>query len=154
MSSNFSFIPAQWTALAEAPQAAEQHMYSEPSYAAMLCRKSLEEWVRWMYEHDADLVLPYDTGLSSLLHDPKFKNIVAPIQFNQINLVRKLGNTAVHTSAKIKPQEAVYALQLLHGFIGWLVQVYSEEKISVARFDESLLPKEKGKDEARTSFSN
>lgn len=144
--SNFSFIPAQWANLAQVPQEAEGHVYGAPMYAAMLCRKSLEEWVRWMYEHDADLVLPYDTSLSSLMHDQGFKNLVAPIQFNQINLIRKLGNTAVHTAVKIKPQEALYALQLLHGFIGWAVQVYSEEKIPVARFDENLISKGKGKD--------
>jgi len=63
-----------------------------PLYAAMLCRKSLEEWVRWMYEHDYDLALPYDTTLNSLIHAQGFKNLVAPNQFNQINLVCKLGN--------------------------------------------------------------
>ena len=146
MSSNFNFIPIQWANFAQAPQEAEGHVLSAPLYAAMLCRKSLEEWVRWMYEHDADLVLPYDTSLSSLMHEQDFKNIVAPIQFNQINLIRKLGNTAVHTTAKIKPQEALYALQLLHGFISWVVQVYSEERIPVPKFDESLMTKGKEKD--------
>ena len=143
---NFSFIPTQWAPLAQAPQEAEQHVYAAPLYAAMLCRKSLEEWVRWMYQHDPDLVLPYDTTLSSLMHEQGFKNLVAPVQFNQINLIRKLGNTAVHTTARIKPQEALYALQLLHAFIGWLVQLYSDEKINVAKFDESLISKAKGKD--------
>ncbi len=144
--SNFNFIPTQWASLAQTPQEAESHVHGAPLYAAMLCRKSLEEWVRWMYEHDTDLVMPYDTSLSSLMHEQGFKTLVAPIQFNQINLIRKLGNTAIHTSAKIKPEEALYALQLLHGFIGWLVQVYSEEKISVSKFDESLIKKGKEKD--------
>jgi type I restriction enzyme R subunit len=144
--SNFSFIPSHWASIAHTPQEAEQQVYGAPLYAAMLCRKSLEEWVRWMYEHDADLVLPYDTSLSSLIHEQCFKNLVAPIQFNQINLIRKLGNNAVHTTAKIKPQEALYGLQLLHGFIGWTVQLYSEEKINIAKFDESLITKSKEKD--------
>jgi type I restriction enzyme, R subunit len=144
--SNFTFIPNQWATLAQAPQEAEQHVHNAPLYAAMLCRKSLEEWVRWMYERDADLVLPYDTTLSSLLHEQQFKNLVAPIQFNQINLVRKLGNNAVHTSAKIKPQEALYALQLLHGFMGWVVQMYGDEKVTVAKFDERLITDSKEKD--------
>lgn len=144
--SNFTFIPNQWASLAQAPQEAEQHVYGAPLYAAMLCRKSLEEWVRWMYEHDADLALPKDTTLSSLMHEQGFKNLVAPIQFNQINLIRKLGNTAVHTAAKIKPQEALYSLHLLHGFIGWVVQLYYNKKISVGKFDEGMIAKVKGKD--------
>jgi len=147
--SNFSFIPAKWASLATTPQEAEKHVYSAPLYAAMLCRKSLEEWVRWIFEHDADLALPYDTSLSSLMHDQGFKKIVAPNQFNQINLVRKSGNNAVHTNAKIKPQEALHILHLLHGFIGWVTQVYNEEKIKVPAFDESLLDKEPGKDKSK-----
>ncbi len=115
----------------------------------MLCRKSLEEWVRWMYEHDADLILPYDTSLSSLLHDQGFKNIVAPIQFNQINLIRKLGNAAVHTNAKIKPQEALYILKLLHSFIGWVTLMYGEEKPVLKSFDEALLSRQAGKDKSK-----
>lgn len=147
--SNFSFIPNQWASIATTPQEAEKHVYNAPQYCAMLCRKSLEEWVRWMYEHDADLVMPYDTSLSSLIHEQGFKNIVAQVQFNQINLIRKSGNTAVHTNAKTKPEEALHVLHLLHGFIGWVTQVYNEEKIKVPAFDESLLNKEPGKDKSK-----
>ncbi len=147
--SNFSFIPSHWANIAQTPQEAEQHVYGAPLYAAMLCRKSLEEWVRWMFEHDEDLTLPYDTSLSSLIHEQCFKNVVAPMQFNHINLIRKLGNAAVHTNAKIKPQEALYALQLLHGLIGWITMVYGEEKPQIKPFEESILPKETGKDKSK-----
>jgi type I restriction enzyme R subunit len=146
---NFSFIPSKWASIATTPQEAEKHVYNAPQYCAMLCRKSLEEWVRWMFEHDADLVLPYDTTLSSLIHDQGFKNIVAPNQFNQINLIRKSGNNAVHTNARIKPQEALHILKLLHGFIGWVAQVYNEDKITVPAFNESLIDKEPGKDKSK-----
>lgn len=147
--SNFSFIPGPWAALVAAPHEAEQNVYHAPLYCAMLCRKSLEEWVRWMYQHDADLVLPYDTSLSSLIHEAGFKRIVAPNQFNQINLIRKLGNNAVHTAAKIKPEEALHGLKLLHGFLVWVVQVYHETRISPPAFDENLVPKEIGKDKSK-----
>ena len=149
--SNFSFLPSDKKQLAKTAQEAEQFVSSAPLYACMLCRKSLEEWVRWMYEHDSDLTLPYDTSLNALLHEQGFKQVVAPIQFNQINLIRKLGNAAVHTNARLKPQEALYALKLLHGFIAWVVQIYSPERIPVPAFDEALLPatllKDKTKDE-------
>lgn len=147
--SNFSFIPSEWASIAQTPQEAERHVYGAPLYAAMLCRKSLEEWVRWMYEHDLDLTLPFDTSLSSLIHEQAFKNVVAPMQFNHINLIRKLGNTAVHTTAKIKPQEALYALQLLHGFIGWITRVYSDEEPVLRPFDEATIPKEGDKDKSK-----
>jgi type I restriction enzyme R subunit len=140
--SNFSFIPAQFQALAQAPIEAEKHVYGAPAYCAMLCRKSLEEWVRWMYEHDEDLELPYDTSLNSLMHDSEFKALVAPSHFQQINMVRKLGNNAVHGAGKIPAQDALHALQLLHGFIDWVVRMYGPGRPGVAVFDESTLPKE------------
>lgn len=149
MSSNFSFIPTHWASIVQTPQEAEQQVYAAPLYAAMLCRKSLEEWVRWMYEHDEDLTLPYDTSLSSLIHEQCFKNVVAPMRFNHINLIRKLGNAAVHSRAKIKPQEALYSLQLLHGFIGWVTSMYGEQKPALKPFDETLIKKETGKDKTK-----
>ncbi len=147
--SNFSFIPGTWSALAETPQEAERFPYGAPSYCAMLCRKSLEEWVRWMYEHDADLILPYDKSLSSLIHEQGFKDNVGSSQFQQINLIRKLGNTAVHTNSKIRPEEALYSLKLLHGFIGWVTQVYGEISQEIMPFDEDYVSKDRGKDKSK-----
>jgi type I restriction enzyme R subunit len=147
--SNFSFIPPDWLPIAHTPAEAEKHVYSAPLYTAMLCRKSLEEWVRWMYQHDGDLSLPYDDSLSSLLHATCFKTVVAPMQFNHLNLIRKLGNAAVHTNAKIKPQEALQALKLLHGFIGWVATVYSPEDPVIPAFDESFIPQEPGRDKSK-----
>jgi type I restriction enzyme R subunit len=149
MESNFSFIPNQWESITQAPKEAEQQVYAAPLYSAILCRKTLEEWVRWMYEHDADLTLPYDTSLNGLIHEQAFKDVVAPLQFNQINLIRKLGNTAAHTPAKIKPQEVLQALRMLHRFIAWVTEIYGEEKPKFQPFDENLIPKEAGKDKSK-----
>ncbi len=149
MISNFAHIPSQWQSLLQNAIEAEQQVYAAPRYAAMLCRTTLEEWVRWMYEHDEDLVLPYDKSLNSLLHEQCFKEVVAPSQFQQINLVRKIGNTAVHTNAKIKPQEALYCLQLLYGFVGWVSAIYGKEIIKLPPFDTALVPTKKGIDKTR-----
>lgn len=140
--SNFSFIPKQWAAIADTPQQAENYINSDTSYAATLCRKSLEQWVWWMYKHDGDLFLPNDTSLNSLIYNQDFKNIVAPNHFTQINIIRKVGNQATHTTDKIKQQDAVHVLQLLHGFIGWVVQVYHQEseRVTIPPFNASLLP--------------
>lgn len=92
MTSNFHFIPSTFPNLAASLKEAEQQVYAAPPYAAVLCRKALEEWVRWLYENDADLHLPYDTSLNTLMHDQDFKDLLAPSLFKQVNLVRKLGN--------------------------------------------------------------
>jgi type I restriction enzyme R subunit len=136
---NFSFIPSRWSALAEAPQEAERNVHAAPLYAAMLCRRSLEEWVRWMYEHDEDLELPYETSLSALLHNPEFKRVIAPSFFDQLNLIRKIGNVAVHSGKKVSSSEAIHALHLLHSFIRYVCNLYSDTRIPTQPFDEGLL---------------
>lgn len=142
MQSNFDFISSEWRMLATTLKEAEQHVHTAPPYAAVLCRKSLEEWVRWLYENDADLEMPYDTTLNTLMYQQDFKDLLAPSLFNRANLVRKLGNDAVHTNLKVQPKEAMHVLQIMHGLAGWVVRVYGEEKVIVPAFDTSLVPTE------------
>ncbi len=139
---NFSFISAEWQTLQQTLVDAEQQAFAYPPYAAILCRKSLEEWVRWLYENDADLELPYDTSLNSLMYNQDFKDLLAPSLFKQVNLVRKLGNDAVHTTLKVKPAEALHALEIMHGFTAWVIRLYSEDKVVIPKFDADLVPTE------------
>ena len=141
--SNFSFISSDWFHLKQTLVDAEQQVYATPPYAALLCRKSLEQWVHWLYENDVDLEPPgYDTSLNTMMYEQTFKDLLAPNLFKQVNLVRKLGNDAVHTNLKVTSIEALHALQIMHGFTGWVVRVYSGTKVIVPPFDTSLLPTE------------
>lgn len=140
MSSNFSFISSNFTPLAATLKEAEQQVYAAPTYAVVLCRKSLEEWVRWLYENDSDLEEPFDTSLNTLLHQQSFKNIVSLNTFKQINLVRKFGNDAVHTNIKVTPTNALHLLQIMHGFTAWVVKIYGSVTITVAPFNTALVP--------------
>ena len=142
MTSNFNFISSNFKPLATTLQEAEQQVYAAPVYSVVMCRKSLEEWVRWLYENDYDLSETSDTSLNALIHQQEFKDLLPPSLFKQINLVRKLGNDAVHTNRKVKPTEALHALQIMYGFTKWVVSVYSDIKPTVPAFDESLIPKE------------
>jgi type I restriction enzyme, R subunit len=143
MTSNFHHITqTEFRKLATTLIDAEKNVYTAPPYAAVLCRKSLEEWIRWIYENDGDLELPYDTSLNSLLHNQDLRDLLAPSVFRQVNLVRKLGNDAVHASIKIQPEEALHVLKIMHGFITWVMRMYSSEKIDARPFDASLIPQD------------
>lgn len=130
----------KFSALGATLQQAEQHVHTAAPYAAVLCRKALEEWIRWLYEHDEDLEQPFDTTLNSLLHQPKMRELLAPGLFRQVNLVRKLGNDAAHGTLTIRPEQALHVLQLLHGFAAWVVNMYSAEQVPVPAFDVALVP--------------
>lgn len=86
--------------------------------------------------------MPYDTSLNSLLHNQDLRDLLAPSLFKQVNLVRKLGNDAVHVSARIHPEQALHALHIMHGFAGWVMRVYSDSKPVIPPFDAGLIPRE------------
>lgn len=125
----------------ETAQEAELHVYTKPMYSAFLCRKSLEEFVRWIYDNDKDVQLPYGTTLNSLLHEQSFKDVIPANQWNNINLLRKIGNNAVHTNEKTEPGKALSAVKYLFDFALWVVRIYSRNQTPVAGFDEGLIPK-------------
>lgn len=143
MTSNFHHIThTSFRQLAPTLIDAEKNIFTAPPYAAVLCRKSLEEWIRWIYENDADLELPYDTSLNALLHNQDLRDLLAPSVFKQVNLVRKLGNDAVHASIRIQPEESLHVLRIMHGFTAWVMRVYSADKIDVQPFDASIIPQD------------
>ena len=49
MNSNFSKLPQEWAYLTKTAIEAEQQARISPMYSAVLARKSLEEWIRYMY---------------------------------------------------------------------------------------------------------
>ena len=121
---NFSFISAEWRPLQQTLVDAEQQVFAAPAYTAVLCRKSLEEWVRWLYENDVDLELPnYDSSLNTLMFEKCFKDLLSENLLKQANLVRKLGNDAVHTNLKVKPAEALHVLKIMHGLASWVIRL-------------------------------
>lgn len=140
MNSNFSFLDKEFDWLLNTAQQAERHVHTDPMYCAILCRKSLEEFIKWLYDHDEDLEIPPDTTLNSLMHEQSFKNLVPPTLFRNINLVRKIGNNAIHTSQRTEKRDALASLKILHDFALWVVRLYSRAQTPVIAFDESLLP--------------
>lgn len=153
MNSNFSNISTNWVSVAQILQKAEKLVYADPSYAALECRKALEELVRWMYANDNELILPYDKSLANLIHTDSFKTLIAPNYLESLNSIRKLGNDAAHTNKKIPPQYALHTLQLMHNFVFWVQNIYSEERVSYPPFDIGLLPKVSEAEQERKKLS-
>ena len=139
MSTNFHFL-TEWPSIQDECTNAEAHVYKQPRYAVILCRSALEQMVQWMYENDSDLVQPYDTSLSSLIHAYSFKANINDQIFREINLVRKIGNTGAH-GKKVNANEALICIKALHTFSVFLAKYYGEQKVETKLFDESLLPK-------------
>lgn len=140
MTTNFSFLNHEFASLLETAAEAESQVYAAPMYSAILSRKSLEELVRWIYDNDKDVQLPYDTTLSSLLHEETFKAVIPSTLWNNINVLRKIGNNAAHTSERTDAKKSLAAVKYLFDFALWTVRIYSRNQTPVVSFDESLVP--------------
>ncbi|MDM1065417.1 DEAD/DEAH box helicase family protein [Myroides odoratimimus] len=144
--SNFDFIPKGYQPLKDTLQEAEQYAVLTPVYTAILCRKALEEWVKWIYQHEPDLDIPADTSLYSLLENSDFEAVLVPGIYHHLDLIRRTGNNAAHGKQKIKAADSVHVLKLMHLFVGSVCQMYEGFDLKVPAFDLTYIPD--GKEEA------
>ncbi len=136
---NFHFLQSEWPDIFDVCILAEENTLKIPNYSAMSARMALEKMVHWLYENDSTLVKPYDTTLSTLIHSFEFKTLVGERIFREINIIRKIGNDAVH-GTKINADTAVVSLKCLHTFSAFFAKYYSTEIPQIALFQEAYLP--------------
>jgi len=137
--SNFTFIQTDFSSLYADAVEAEKLTFASPTAAAILCRASLENAVNWLYDHDKHLHRPWRSDLSTLLHEPCFRDEFPQSLFRELNLVRKTGNAAAHGS-KIKASDSLASLKYLFRFMQYLSMYYGKSKPQKTVFDEGLIP--------------
>ncbi len=140
METNFDYLLSKTEYKDFAAQAieAEKSLSISPATCAILARRALELAVRFVYSYDAELRLPYQDNISSLIHEDTFRNIIEPRLFPMLKFTIHLGNVAVHTNSNIKRDDAIIALRDLYEFCDWIDYSYSEE-YEEKTFDESIL---------------
>ena len=152
---NFDFLKDKQTfnSFSNACIEAERAMQISPSTVAILSRRALELAVKWVYQFDSDVKIPYQDNLSSLIHDRHFLSIIDEELLPMMKYVVKLGNAAVHTNVAITRDEAVLSLHNLHQFVSWIDYCYAEE-YTASDFNESLLYDAEYKRERPEELSN
>ena len=140
MKTNFDYLltKSEYTDFAMQAVEAEQSIAISPATCAILARRALELAVRFVFSYDAELHLPYQDNISSLIHERSFRDIIEPRLFPMLKYTIHLGNVAVHTNSTITRDEAIVALRDVFEFCDWIDYSYSKEYIE-RFFDESLL---------------
>ncbi len=127
--SNFSFLsssaPSSHTDLHDSAVRTEQLALADPRGASFYARRTLELAVRWLYEHDALLCLPYDNSLSALIHEPIFRAVVPRAVWLKMRLLKELGNEAIHPSRRIEEHDGLVAARELFHILYWLARTYT-----------------------------
>jgi type I restriction enzyme, R subunit len=137
--SNFQFLHKEWPAIFKEVKEAEQLTLISPKASAMIARSALEKSVQWLYQNDEELESPYDTKLSSLIHEQCFIEIIKPSMFREVNLIRLNGNAAAHGKS-ISHDQSLASIKNLFRFLSFLGVYYSEEDINIPAFSMQQIP--------------
>lgn len=142
MISNFTYLEKdqKYKEIAIACMEAEKSMAVSYSAAALQTRKALEVAVKWAYQYDDELTIPYQDNLSSLIHDYGFRDILDEKLFPRLKYINTLGNKAAHTPKPVYRNQAVESLRNLFDFVSWIDFSYSEDGADSVEFAASLLP--------------
>lgn len=137
---NFDFLKKEqdFRTFADAAIAAEKIINLDTAACAINCRRAMEIAVKWMYSVDADLSMPYQDKLVSLMNSEDFRQIVGADIWKRMDLIRKIGNQAAHGNGKIKYEEAKLCLKNLYIFLDFVAYCYGEN-YEETQFDEELL---------------
>src|SRR4051812_10197231 len=140
MTSNFDFISAEWPPVHADCARAESYLASDPRTACIYARRAAEQLVGLLYDVDR-LPGPYKDDLSARINEPAFQRRVGVNIGQKLNLIRKLGNRAVHDVQPIPQRSAVDALRELHHVVVWAAFRYSTNPKAVptgAAFDPKI----------------
>lgn len=124
--SQFGFLQSEYAPVFDHARKAESAALSDPRAACFYARLALETAVKWMYERDRALKLPYDTTLSALIHEPTFRNVAGNALVTKARIIKDHGNRAVHDTRAVAQQTAVTTLRELFHFSYWLVRTYAK----------------------------
>ena len=138
--SNFKFLLADpgMAPFGEVAIAAEKILHIDPAACVLNCRRAMEFAVKWMYSVDAELEMPYQDNLNSLMTREEFRDIVGPDIWRRMDLIRKKGNTAAHDTGKISQSLAMVCLENLHIFLDFVAYCYAET-YTETKFDPKLI---------------
>ena len=122
--SNFHFLQADWPDLFAEAARAEKACSADPRAACFYARRTLELAVAWLFRAETgqggSLRMPYKADLSAYQFEPSFKLLVGPAVHAKMDVIRKQGNSAVHTARPIPGADAVSVLRELFHVGFWL----------------------------------
>jgi type I restriction enzyme R subunit len=137
---NFGFLQHGWPDLFAEASRAERALAADPRAACFYARRTLELAVAWLYRAETgqggSLRMPYKADLSAFLFEPNFKLLVGPALHAKMDVIRKQGNSAVHTARPVQPADALAVLRELFQVSFWLARHYGRD--AAARPDPAL----------------
>lgn len=147
MVGNFDFLQAEWPQLHAEARKAERDALFDPRTTCFYARRTVELTVAWIYRTQ-NLPEPYKSDLAARLHHGGFVAVVGHGLVAKMDLIRKLGNAAVHEARPVSRPDGQKALAELFHLLSWLARTYATQPSSKPtpqqQFDPARLPKPGG----------
>ena len=124
MGSNFQFLNSEFSEVYDRAVKAEEYVNTDPRSSLICARASMEAGIHWMYNNNTNLQYPYDTSLNSLMLDSAFKAEFKNQQYNELHIIRKVGNLAAHNQS-VSKEDAYQIIELLFYFTKWFAKTYT-----------------------------
>ncbi|WMI70076.1 DEAD/DEAH box helicase family protein [Mangrovimonas sp. YM274] len=125
MNTNFQFLQSEFTTFYERAVNAEKLVITDPRASLFYARMALEVAVNWMYVNDDELELPNDKTLNSLLVQSSFRNQFNHKLYNELHLIKKIGNLAAHNKT-VTDVDSHNTIEYLFYFAKWFARSYAQ----------------------------
>ncbi|KNX38272.1 DEAD/DEAH box helicase family protein [Luteipulveratus halotolerans] len=116
--SNFAFVRSTLPELYDDCARAESYVTTDPVSACFWSRRAVEHLVKHLYDV-LGLHAPYDDRIAARIDAAEFKRVTGNGINKKLNLIRRLGNSAVHDTKAIPLPVALSVLRELHHVMVW-----------------------------------
>ncbi|MBB4739030.1 type I restriction enzyme R subunit [Actinoplanes octamycinicus] len=142
---NFGFLESEWPELFDEAARAEHIAVADPRASCFYARRCLELGLIWLYQADEKLRTPYRDDLSAMIAEPTLLTLVGPAIRAKMDLIRRVGNRAVHRTTKVPEIDSVRVVGELFQVTYWIARRYARNPDNVPdaglQFDTSLIPR-------------
>ena len=128
MTTNFDYLKTEskFSAFADVAVSAEKIILLDPEASIMNSRRAMEFAIKWMYSVDAELEMPYQDNLQSLMNAEEYRQIVGPDLWKRMDYIRRCGNNVAHSNKRLGRDEAMLCLENLFIYLDYIAYCYSE----------------------------
>ena len=129
MITNFDYLKneSKFSRFADVAISAEKIILMDPEASIINCRRAMEFAVKWMYSVDADLEMPYQDNLQSLMNAEEYRQIVGQDLWKRMDYIRRCGNNVAHSNKKLGRDEAMLCLENLFIYLDFISYCYSDQ---------------------------
>ena len=127
MITNFDYLKTEskFSTFADVAISAEKIILLDPEASIMNSRRAMEFAIKWMYSVDAELEMPYQDNLQSLMNAEEYRQIVGPDLWKRMDYIRRCGNNVAHSNKRLGRDEAMLCLENLFIYLDYIAYCYS-----------------------------